>query len=71
MVSDDKTLYIGLRSGKIVSIPVKDTLESNIKVIKKGDRRHPINLLKLSRDNTFLVAYVDVDSQEQFFVFNL
>jgi hypothetical protein len=71
MVSDDKALYIGMRSGKIASISIKDTDDSTIKIIKKGDRKHPINLLKLSRDNSFLVAYVDVDTQEQFFVFNL
>jgi hypothetical protein len=53
-----------MRSGKIASISIKDPDASIIKMIKKGDRKHPINLLKLSRDNSFLVAYVDVDTQE-------
>jgi hypothetical protein len=40
---------------------VDDISESTLKVIKKTDRKSPIALLKLSRDNSFLIGYVDID----------
>ena len=64
MVSDNKLLYVGLRNGKIISLPVDNIDVSNLKIVKNQDRRYPITLLKLSRDNSFLVAYVDVEGKE-------
>jgi hypothetical protein len=40
---------------------VDDISESTLKVIKKTDRKSSIALLKLSRDNSFLIGYVDID----------
>lgn len=71
MVSDNKTLYVGLRNGRIVALPINDISDQNLKVIKKIDKKHPISMLKLSKDNSFLLGYADTKDNEKFFVINV
>ena len=71
IISDNTTVYVGMRNGRIISLPVNNLDESKMKVIKKMDKKTPISLLKLSKDNTFLLGYVNVDNNETFHVFNI
>lgn len=70
LISDNKTIYAGLRNGRIVALPIMD-INAPLNVIKKIDKKNPISMLKLSKDNSFLLGYVDVDNNETFYVINL
>ncbi|CDW80596.1 wd-40 repeat protein [Stylonychia lemnae] len=71
LVSDDKNLYVSLKNGKIVQFPTQNISSLNQKVIRHIDRTSPITHLRLSRDETFLVGYVDIDQVEMLYVFNI
>ncbi|CDW84994.1 wd-40 repeat protein [Stylonychia lemnae] len=71
LVSDDKNLYVSLKNGKILQFSCKNISSVSQKVIRPIDRTSPITHLKLSRDEIFLVGYVDIDQVEMLFVFNI
>jgi hypothetical protein len=43
MVTDNKTLYVSTRNGRILAFPVNDISESTLKIIKKIDRKSPMH----------------------------
>ena len=45
--------------------------ESTVKILQAENNDQPKAVLKLSRDHTFLVGYVDIDNKEQFYVYNI
>jgi hypothetical protein len=69
-ILDNKTLYVGLRNGRIVALAITD-LNAPLVVIKTINKKNPISMLKLSKDKSFLLGYVDVDGNETFYVINL
>jgi hypothetical protein len=72
MISDEEYLYVSLRNGSIVSMRFKDKLNAtNIHYLQRANREEHYSVMKLSRDNTFLVAYVDIDNLEAFHVFDV
>ncbi|CDW80324.1 wd-40 repeat protein [Stylonychia lemnae] len=71
VVSDDKNLYVSLKNGKILQFPTKNISSASQKLIRPIDRASPITHLKISRDETFLVGYVDIDQIEMLYVFNI
>ncbi|CDW81032.1 (myosin heavy-chain) kinase [Stylonychia lemnae] len=68
--SDEKNLYVSLRNGKVLQFPSKNISRSSQKIIRSIDRGQPITHLKLSRDETFLIGYVDIDQVEMLFIYN-
>lgn len=71
MVSDEKTIYISLRSGQIIYLPIADLDEDKKEILQKRNMKQPVSYLLLSRDLSFLVGYVDIDNVEVFSVYNL
>ena len=68
-VADDKVGYVSCQSGKIVQFSIgKGSTTSQREIRERG--RKKISLLKLSKDSSFLIAYIDIDNDEAFFVYN-
>jgi WD40 repeat protein len=72
IVSDEDTVYVSLRNGDLVYFSIKeDFTEENKKYLRRNlENEDYYSLLKLSKDNAFLVAYVDIDEMETFTVYN-
>ena len=70
LISDDRTLYVSLRNGKLLYFPVDGITKRKMSILRKRDPASPLSVLKLSRDKSFLIGYVDEDNKEEFFVFN-
>ena len=68
LISDDKLVYAGLENGKIVYFPIGDL--QNYQILQERNPSNPMTMFKLSRDQTFLVGYCDIDNREVFNVYN-
>lgn len=71
MISDNINVYMSLRNGRIVTCPVRDISSGFQREIRSVDKRSPLDFLKLSRDDSFLIGYANIDKNEKFFVYNL
>jgi WD40 repeat protein len=71
IVSDEDTVYVSLKNGDIVCFLIHESFtEQNKKYLGRSADGKCYSMLKLSKDNAFLIAYVDIDGVETFTVFN-
>jgi len=70
VISDDKIVYVSLEDGRIIFFSINDMSESSMKEIQEKNSEQYMSVLKLSRDKSFLIGYVDIDNLESFYVYN-
>lgn len=70
VITDEKEVYVSLANGKIVHFPFESITTESVVVLEEGSENNYMSLLKLSKDKTFLVGYVDIDEKEGFTVYN-
>ena len=71
IISDDQVTFVSTKDGRIVYFPTKNMESDSVKTLQPEDRGQYMAVLKLSRDKSFLVGYVDVDGREAFNVYNV
>mmetsp|Transcript_29234 Transcript_29234/g.28325 ORF Transcript_29234/g.28325 Transcript_29234/m.28325 type:complete len:80 (+) Transcript_29234:434-673(+) len=64
VISDDKLVYVSLEDGRIVFFNINDMTVESMRVLQDKESNQCMSVLKLSRDKSFLIGYVDIDNLE-------
>lgn len=72
IIASDKIVYCSLSDGSIKYFYLKDLDPEETKIqTLQGPGGNYMKTLIISRDNNYLIGYVDIDEREEFLVFNL